>query len=65
MNSLDTIVAQARPPGRGGVYIVRISGKKRLESAKELCKKEQGFFKDKQDSFQNCFSNKNELIDEG
>jgi tRNA modification GTPase len=27
MNTSDTIVAQATPPGRGGVGIVRISGR--------------------------------------
>ena len=35
MNS-DTIVAQATPPGRGGVGILRISGPKAKEVAKAV-----------------------------
>ncbi|CDG23338.1 tRNA modification GTPase mnmE [Xenorhabdus poinarii G6] len=33
MNTTDTIVAQATPPGRGGVGILRISGRKAAEIA--------------------------------
>lgn len=36
MNTTDTIVAQATPPGRGGVGILRISGKKAAEVAQVL-----------------------------
>ncbi|VEI63525.1 tRNA uridine-5-carboxymethylaminomethyl(34) synthesis GTPase MnmE [Serratia rubidaea] len=36
MNTTDTIVAQATPPGRGGVGILRISGKKAAEIAQVL-----------------------------
>jgi len=34
----DTIVAQATPPGRGGLAIVRISGPDALNLAKQLCR---------------------------
>lgn len=36
MNTTDTIVAQATPPGRGGVGILRVSGKQAAEVAKHL-----------------------------
>ncbi|AVJ19939.1 tRNA uridine-5-carboxymethylaminomethyl(34) synthesis GTPase MnmE [Serratia rhizosphaerae] len=36
MNTTDTIVAQATPPGRGGVGILRISGQKAAEVAQTL-----------------------------
>ncbi|WP_140920593.1 tRNA uridine-5-carboxymethylaminomethyl(34) synthesis GTPase MnmE [Limnobaculum xujianqingii] len=36
MNTTDTIVAQATPPGRGGVGILRVSGKQAAEVAMQL-----------------------------
>lgn len=36
MHSTDTIVAQATPPGRGGVGIIRVSGKQAQEVALQL-----------------------------
>lgn len=36
MNTTDTIVAQATPPGRGSVGILRISGQKAAEVAQTL-----------------------------
>lgn len=36
MHSTDTIVAQATPPGRGGVGILRVSGSKAAEVAKAV-----------------------------
>jgi tRNA modification GTPase len=36
MNSSDTIVAQATPPGRGGVGIIRVSGKQARQVALQL-----------------------------
>lgn len=61
----DTIVAQASPPGKGGVSVVRISGTKSLEIAQKLFKKEKHFFKENQIHLVKSFSNLNELIDEG
>lgn len=34
----DTIVAQATPPGRGGVAVVRVSGPHALKFAQQLCR---------------------------
>jgi tRNA modification GTPase len=36
MDATDTIVAQATPPGRGGIGIVRLSGPKTPEIAAVL-----------------------------
>lgn len=38
MNLVDTIVAVATPPGRGGIGIVRISGPQALIIAEQICK---------------------------
>lgn len=64
-HNTDTIVAQASPPGRGGVSVIRISGANSLAIAKKLFKKEQVFFKENQAQVTKSFSIKNELIDEG
>jgi len=64
----DTIVAQATPPGRGGIAIIRISGKKSLAIAKHLYLKEKASFNNRQAMFVNCYSLENKIhtiIDEG
>jgi tRNA modification GTPase len=61
----DTIVAQASPPGKGGVSIIRISGRDSLDIAKKLFRKETISFKDKEVLFVNCFSEDKKLIDQG
>jgi len=40
MSTQDTIVAQATPPGRGGVGIIRVSGSKATEIAKAILGKQ-------------------------
>lgn len=65
MYNTDTIVAQASPSGRGGVSVIRISGKKSIDLAKNLFKKQDSFFQEKKALLVSCFSKENELIDEG
>ncbi len=60
----DTIIAQASPPGRGGVSLIRLSGSKSLKIAADLFHKENSFFKERLAQFVNCYSEQ-ELIDEG
>jgi tRNA modification GTPase len=61
----DTIIAQASPPGRGGVSIVRLSGLRCLEIAEKLFKKPQSEFQDRLAVFVNSYSQTNQIIDEG
>lgn len=60
----DTIVAQASPPGRGGVSLIRISGENSLEIAGKLFQKHKTFFKERVAQFVNCYSSEC-LVDEG
>jgi len=58
----DTIVAQATPPGRGGVAIVRVSGPLVSSITHHIIQKN---LKARHATYSNFFSEKNELIDQG
>lgn len=61
----DTIAAIATPPGRGGVGIVRISGKKALVIAGALLKREDRKFEPRQAHFARFLADDGAVIDEG
>ena len=64
VHSTDTIAAQATPAGRGGVGIIRISGKKASDIALQLIQ-QQKKFKPRFAHFHQFFDSNQEVIDEG
>ena len=64
VHSTDTIAAQATPAGRGGVGIIRISGKKANDIALQLIQ-QQKTFKPRFAHFHQFFDKNKEVIDEG
>ena len=64
VHSTDTIAAQATPAGRGGVGIIRISGKKANDIALQLIQ-QQKTFKPRFAHFRQFFDHNKEVIDEG
>lgn len=60
---MDTIVAIATPPGRGGVGIVRISGLKAFEIGKSITNLDK--LKDRQASYLPFYAKDGELLDKG
>ena len=67
MNSIpdtETIAAQATPPGRGGVGIIRVSGPKALAIAMTLCARSQAL-EPRFAHFARFRSADNDIIDEG
>ncbi len=63
-NSNDTIAAQATPPGRGGVGIIRVSGPRAEVIAKTLCKKNLPL-QPRYAHFSRFYNEQGEVIDEG
>ncbi|MDH5433116.1 MAG: tRNA modification GTPase, partial [Gammaproteobacteria bacterium] len=61
-NQLDTIVAVATPPGKGGVAIVRLSGDKSHAIAKKILQKD---LKPRQASYLPFYDQNNQQIDQG
>ncbi|OUS06454.1 tRNA uridine-5-carboxymethylaminomethyl(34) synthesis GTPase MnmE [Gammaproteobacteria bacterium 42_54_T18] len=64
LHSTDTIAAQATPAGRGGVGIIRISGKKSSDIALQLIQ-QQKTFKPRFAHFHQFLDSNQEVIDEG
>lgn len=64
MSSSDTIAAQATPPGRGGVGIIRISGGKAKAIALALIQQEKTF-QPRFAHFNQFLDDRQEVIDEG
>ena len=58
----DTIVAQATPPGRGGVAIVRVSGPQASEIAKQLVKQS---LQPRVATYLNFFDRNDQMLDQG
>jgi len=63
MMVVETIVAIATPPGRGGVGIIRLSGPDAYRIAQHLSNKKT--FEPRFASYSSFYSHKNELLDEG
>lgn len=63
MNSTETIVAIATPPGRGGIGIVRLSGENALTIAQHISR--QTHLPPRQVLYSDFFSKSGELIDKG
>jgi tRNA modification GTPase len=63
MQAVDTIVAMATPPGRGGIGIIRISGPKAFFIATQLTHKET--IKPRQAYYQAFYAQEGELLDMG
>ncbi len=61
----DTIAAIATPPGRGGVGIVRISGKRAAAVAAAICHSESSALKPRQALFRRFHAADGGVIDEG
>lgn len=62
MKNIETIVALATPPGRGGVAIIRVSGLNVLSIAKQIIKKK---LKPRYATFTYFYGKNNEIIDQG
>ncbi len=62
MGNQDTIAAIATPPGRGGVGIIRISGKQSLQIAQKLLKTE---LKVRDASYLPFYDDQDQVVDQG
>jgi tRNA modification GTPase len=58
----DTIIAQVTPQGNGGVYILRISGKKSFQVSQDVLRKK---LKPRYASYSNFFDINQEILDQG
>lgn len=63
-SNTDTIAAQATPSGRGGVGIIRISGKNAPAIAQKICQRS-AEFKPRFAHFHRFYDQQNNVIDEG
>lgn len=65
INDTATIVAQATPPGIGGVGVIRLSGKDALSIANKIFDKPSQYFSPRVAKLVNCLDQEKEIIDKG